>query len=134
MAWKHQLRVVYPTPQAYQGVLANVSIATGLLTMALMLTGKFVFQYMGWTAAAVATPIVMAVSGAAFFGLSLAAQFGWSVPGVASTDLALIGVTAGVITQVGVLASFLNSKLQPCATHRLTKLTGIFCQKCSIDK
>lgn len=100
VAWKHQLRVVYPTPQAYQGVLANVSIATGLLTMALMLTGKFVFQYMGWTTAAVATPIVMAVSGAAFFGLSLAAQFGWSVPGVASTDLALIGVTAGVITQV----------------------------------
>ncbi len=100
VAWKNQLRVVYPTPQAYQSVLANVSIATGLLTMALMLTGKFVFQFFGWTTAAIATPLVMFVSGAAFFGLSLAAQFGWTVPGVATADLALLGVTAGVITQV----------------------------------
>lgn len=100
VAWKNQLRVVYPTPQAYQSVLANVSIATGLLTMALMLTGKFVFQFFGWTTAAIATPLVMFASGAAFFGLSLAAQFGWTVPGVATADLALLGVTAGIITQV----------------------------------
>lgn len=126
VAWKHQLRVVYPTPQAYQGVLANVSIATGLLTMALMLTGKFVFQYMGWTAAAVATPIVMAVSGAAFFGLSLAAQFGWSVPGVASTDLALIGVTAGVITQVRVHLACGSCKQPPCLHNRCLRAVQSF--------
>lgn len=36
-AWKGQLRVLYPTPQAYQSVLADVSIATGWATIAFML-------------------------------------------------------------------------------------------------
>ena len=31
-----------------QGVLADVSIATGYVTIALMLGGRFVFQYFGW--------------------------------------------------------------------------------------
>jgi hypothetical protein len=49
-AWKGQLRALYPTPAAYQSVLADVSIATGYCTIALMLLGKFVFQC-EWAAA-----------------------------------------------------------------------------------
>ncbi len=46
-AWKGQLRALYPSPQAYQGVLADVSIFTGYATITLMLAGKFVFQVRG---------------------------------------------------------------------------------------
>lgn len=42
-----------------QGVLADVSIATGYVTIALMLGGRFVFQWFGWQVAAATTPVLM---------------------------------------------------------------------------
>lgn len=99
-AWKGQLRALYPTPAAYQSVLADVSIATGWCTIALMLLGKFVFQHLGWIAAASATPAIMLTAGAGFFGLSLAANQGISVLGMDPTAMALAGVAAGAVTQV----------------------------------
>ena len=83
-----------------QGVLADVSIATGWMTIGLMLTGRFVFQYLGWGFAAAATPAVMLLSGAAFFGFSLASQFpSWNLS-LGGMNLAAAGATAGAVTQV----------------------------------
>lgn len=82
-----------------QGVLADVSIATGSVTIGLMLTGRFVFQYLGWGVAAAATPLVMAITGSAFFGMSLAAQYGTSLT-FGPYSLAAAGVMAGAVTQV----------------------------------
>ena len=83
-----------PSATATQGVLADVSIATGWATIALMVGGRFVFQYLGWGFAAAATPTVMLLTGGAFFGLSIAARLS---PG--AVQLAAAGVTAGAITQ-----------------------------------
>eukprot|EP00887_Chlorella_sp_A99_P005354 scaffold1.g5354.t1 len=96
-AWKGQLRVLYPTAAAYQSVLADVSIATGWLTITLMVLGKFVFQWLGWISAAAATPCVMLLSGAAFFFLSLAANQGISVAGMDPAAMAFAGVAAGAV-------------------------------------
>ena len=82
-----------------QGVLADVSIATGSVTIGLMLTGRFVFQYLGWGVAAAATPAVMAITGSAFFGMSLAAQYGTGLT-FGPYSLAAAGVMAGAVTQV----------------------------------
>ena len=71
-----------------------MSIATGWATIALMVGGRFVFQYLGWGFAAAATPSVMLLTGGAFFALSIAARLS---PGAA--QLAAAGVTAGAITQ-----------------------------------
>ena len=87
-----------------QGVLADVSIATGSVTIGLMLTGRFVFQYLGWGVAAAATPAVMAIAGSAFFGMSLAAQYGSGLT-FGPYSLAAAGVMAGAVTQVS---------LRPC--------------------
>lgn len=81
-----------------QGVLADVSIATGSVTIGLMLTGRFVFQYLGWGVAAAATPVVMAITGSAFFGMSLAAQYGTALT-FGPYSLAAAGVMAGAVTQ-----------------------------------
>lgn len=99
-AWKGAVRVLYSTPQQYQSVLADVSIATGWATISFMLLGKFVFQYVGWSAAAMATPIAMFLSGGAFFALSLAANQGISVFGMNPSTMAFAGVAAGAVTQV----------------------------------
>lgn len=79
-----------------QGVLADVSIATGYVTIALMLVGRFVFQYLGWKVAALATPAVMLLTGGAFFGLSLSGV----VSGSSQRNLAAAGALAGAVTQV----------------------------------
>lgn len=99
-AWKGALRTQFPTAQAYQGVLADVSIATGWATIAAMLLGRFVFQYLGWGAAASATPLAMLVAGGGFFFMSLAAAAGVSIGGLDPAAMALAGVAAGAVTQV----------------------------------
>ena len=93
--------MLYPTPTAYQGVLADVSIATGWCTIVMMFLGRWVFQLLGWAAAAAATPAIMLASGAAFFGLSMAANAGLSVWGLDPAGMGLAGAAAGAVTQVG---------------------------------
>jgi len=99
-SWKGALRSLYPTAQGYQGVLADVAIATGYATISFMLLGKFVFQYLGWRAAASVTPLAMLLTGGSFFGLSLAASYGVSIGGLSPVAMAFAGVTAGAATQV----------------------------------
>jgi len=100
-AWKASLRALYPTAQAYQTVLADVAIATGWATITFMILGKFVFQYLGWGAAASATPVAMLTTGGVFFGLSLAAgAANMTVFGMDPSTLAFVGVAAGAVTQV----------------------------------
>eukprot|EP00898_Chlorokybus_atmophyticus_P003778 jgi/Chlat1/4400/Chrsp29S04537 len=90
VSWKHQLRQLYRTPQAYGGVLAEVSTATGVLTICSMLLSRFVFSWFGWGVAAAATPTVMMLTGAVFFMLSMAAP---------SAGALATAVTAGAVQQ-----------------------------------
>lgn len=100
-AWKSAVRNLFPTAQGYQGVLADVSIATGYATITCMLLGKAVFQYLGWGVAAAATPVAMLVSGGSFFGLSLLANANFQAFGLNTAHaLAWAGVMAGAATQV----------------------------------
>ena len=82
-----------------QGVLADVSIATGYVTIALMMGGRLVFDYLGWATAAFITPTVLLLFGGAFFAFSLSG----------SATTASWAVFAGAITQV-------------CPTPELTSL------------
>lgn len=88
------------TEEDLQGVLADVSIYTGYLTIGLMLGGRFVFQYLGWKIAALATPAIMFITGGAFFGLSLAASMGATGVIFGGVNLATGGALAGAVTQV----------------------------------
>lgn len=100
---------MWPDSQWFvQGVLADVSIATGSVTIGLMLTGRFVFQYLGWGVAAAATPVIMAITGSAFFGMSLAAQYGTALT-FGPYSLAAAGVVAGAVTQVSPMLSALHA-------------------------
>ncbi len=83
-----------------QGILADVSIFTGYATIGLMLMGRFVFQYLGWQVAAMATPAVMFLTGGAFFGLSIAATSGGSSLASGQFNMASAGALAGAVTQV----------------------------------
>jgi AAA family ATP:ADP antiporter len=99
-AWKGQLRVLYPTVQGYQSVLADVATYTGMLTLASMVVSRLVFQHAGWGVAASVTPAVMGIAGIVFFAGSLVAGLPSLSPETAAA-IAGIGTTAGVVTQVG---------------------------------
>jgi len=100
VAWKGQLSIVYPEPQQYQAALADVSVWTGAATIISMVTGKFVFQYLGWGTAALATPVVMLLTGGVFF----CSSFLFNMTS-ASLALAKFGALAGNITQVACKAA-----------------------------
>ncbi|WIA15212.1 hypothetical protein OEZ85_001890 [Tetradesmus obliquus] len=103
-AWKGQLRLLYPTVQGYQSVLADVATYTGMLTLASMVVSRLVFQHAGWGVAASVTPAVMGVAGTMFFAGTLLAGLPSLSPEMAAT-IAGIGATAGVVTQVFARAS-----------------------------
>ena len=67
-----------------------MSIATGYVTIGLMMGGRLVFDRLGWAVAAFITPSVLLLFGGAFFAFSLS--------GSAATASA--AVFAGAITQV----------------------------------
>eukprot|EP01026_Neomeris_dumetosa_P038969 TRINITY_DN3186_c0_g1_i1.p1 TRINITY_DN3186_c0_g1~~TRINITY_DN3186_c0_g1_i1.p1 ORF type:complete len:698 (+),score=78.50 TRINITY_DN3186_c0_g1_i1:139-2232(+) len=94
-AWKSSLRSFFSTPAQYSALLADVSVATGTATITLMLLGKFVFEKLGWGWAAAAPPVVMMLSGCAFFCLQLFSPS--CSPQIAGMSYALF---AGLITQV----------------------------------
>jgi ATP:ADP antiporter, AAA family len=73
------------------------TVHAGYTTIALMLGGKWVFEHLGWGAAALATPLVMFAAGSTFFGLSLAAS---SLGVDSAISLLTIGAAAGAVTQV----------------------------------
>lgn len=58
------------------------------------------FQKLGWSSAAAATPLAMGITGCGFFFLSLAANQGVSVAGMDPAAMAFAGVAAGAVTQV----------------------------------
>ncbi len=58
------------------------------------------FQYLGWNAAAMTTPLFMGVAGGGFFLMSLAANNGISVMGMDPMAMAYAGVFAGALTQI----------------------------------
>jgi AAA family ATP:ADP antiporter len=99
-AWKGQLRTLHSSVVGYQSVLADVATYTGMTTIALMLTSRFVFQHLGWGVAAAATPVIMMITGAAFFATSVAAQQGLLPATMDPAVVAGLGVAAGVVTQV----------------------------------
>jgi len=71
VTWKGNLKRAFPDPNAYSAFMGNFSTATGSVTLVMMILGRFIFQKFGWTAAALVTPTVLALTGAFFFSLIL---------------------------------------------------------------
>jgi AAA family ATP:ADP antiporter len=75
VTWKGKLKAAYPDPNAYSSFMGNFSTATGSITLGMMLLGRFIFTRFGWGTAALVTPTVLSITGAAFFALLLFADF-----------------------------------------------------------
>jgi ATP:ADP antiporter, AAA family len=52
------LQAAFPNPNEYSAFMGNFSSVTGLVTLVMMMLGRFIFQKWGWRSAALVTPTV----------------------------------------------------------------------------
>lgn len=71
VTWKSRLRAAYPDPNSYSAFMGNFSSCTGVVTLVMMLVGRTIFRRFGWGIAAGITPVVLGITGALFFCLTL---------------------------------------------------------------
>lgn len=76
VVWKDQLRALYPSPKDYNLYINQVSSIIGALaTFAALFVSGNIFRRFGWTVTAVATPIILLVTGAVFFGTYFSKEY-----------------------------------------------------------
>merc|ERR1711966_303394 len=69
VTWKGKIKAQYPNPNDYSAFMGNFSTATGIVTFAMMITSRYIFDKFGWGVAALITPTVLLATGAVFFSL-----------------------------------------------------------------
>lgn len=72
VTWKNQLKQQYPNPNDYSTFMGYFSTVTGAVTILMMLfVGGNVIRRLGWGAGAMATPLMLLVTGTLFFAFVL---------------------------------------------------------------
>jgi len=67
VTWKSQLGLQYPDKNDYNFFMGLFSTCTGVVTIIMMFIGGWVIREKGWGVAAMMTPIVLLITGVAFF-------------------------------------------------------------------
>ena len=67
MSWKGQVKAAFANPNDYSRFMGSFWTYTGLVSMSFMLLGRILLTRMGYRVAVLFTPLVMALSGLAFF-------------------------------------------------------------------
>ena len=101
VTWKKQLSMQYPNSNDYQNFMGSFSMATGALTIFMMLfVGGNVIRKLGWGVGAMCTPVILAITGLAFFAFVVFSdQLGGFVAMFGTTPL-MLAVIFGMIQNV----------------------------------
>lgn len=67
VAWKNQLKMLFPTKPEYNAFMNQFTQIGGLVTVAVILFGGALLRALGWRVGALATPVIIGITGAAFF-------------------------------------------------------------------
>ncbi|KAG2490128.1 hypothetical protein HYH03_011434 [Edaphochlamys debaryana] len=86
VTWKSKLKTAYPSPADYSAFMGRFSEVVGMVTLGMMLVGRFVIKRFGWGVGAMATPAVILSTSIIFLGLVLA-------EGPLTAPLAVLGTT-----------------------------------------
>jgi len=99
VVWKNQMKVLYPNPSDYNSYMGEVLFVMAMVaTLAGFVTTTNVIRRYSWTISAMITPVIIGVSGMAFFILVMMQQSGihWLATLIGATPLVL-SVTLGSI-------------------------------------
>eukprot|EP00882_Tetradesmus_deserticola_P000250 GHRQ01000277.1.p1 GENE.GHRQ01000277.1~~GHRQ01000277.1.p1 ORF type:complete len:612 (+),score=296.34 GHRQ01000277.1:163-1998(+) len=71
VTWKSKIKAQFPNPNDYSAFMGDFSTATGAVTFTMMILSRYIFRFFGWGTAALITPVVLLITGIAFFSLVL---------------------------------------------------------------
>jgi len=71
VTWKSQLKLQYPNSNDYSAFMGIFSTITGFVTIIMMFLGGWIIRKKGWGFAAMATPLVLLLTGIGFFSFVL---------------------------------------------------------------
>lgn len=75
VTWKSQVKLQYPNPNDYSTFMGYFSTMTGFITILMMLfVGGNLIRRKGWSFAALVTPVVLLITGIAFFSFVIFRQ------------------------------------------------------------
>ena len=113
--WKAKLKELYPTKEAYTMFMGTFQAYQGVAAITFMLVGSNILRRVRWVTAAIFTPLMIFVTGAAFFsflifdqtiGLYFAAFFGTGPMALA----AIIGTAQNVLSKATKYSLFDSTK------------------------
>ncbi len=112
IVWKSQLKFQFPNPNDYSVFRGYFSTCISISSLLMFFLGGALIRKWGWKIAALATPLVILISGAGFFGfISFKEQLLGLVSFFGSTPL-MVGIIFGAIMD-GVGKSFKYSLFDP---------------------
>lgn len=101
VTWKSQLKLQYPTPNEYSQFMGHFSFYTGVVSVIVMLfIGGNVIRRFGWLAGALATPIMLLLTGAVFFMLVIFKQQAQGLVAFLGTTPLMLAVMIGAIQNI----------------------------------
>eukprot|EP00980_Cylindrotheca_fusiformis_P008847 scaffold1888_cov120-Cylindrotheca_fusiformis.AAC.17 len=100
--WKSLVKKQYPHPLDYQRFMGNFSSAVGLSTCIVIFFGVHVIRILGWRIGAMATPAIMAILAAPFFGCIL---MGFDNPGRLKAAV-MLGTVQSLLSKTSKYALF----------------------------
>ncbi len=91
ITWKSQVKIQYPNPNDYSAFMGWFSFCTGAVTILMMLfVGGNLIRWKGWGFAAMVTPVVLLITGVAFFSFVIFSDnLAGAIAAIGSTPLFL---------------------------------------------
>ncbi|KAG2452332.1 hypothetical protein HYH02_003356 [Chlamydomonas schloesseri] len=113
VTWKAKLKTAYPDPSDYSAFMGKFSEVVGVVTLVMMLLGRFVIKKFGWGVAALATPTVILGTAVIFLALVMTGNvFAGPLAAMGTTPL-MAAVVVGSLQNVFSRASK-YSLFDPC--------------------
>ncbi|MCH9613000.1 MAG: ADP,ATP carrier protein 1 [Chlamydiia bacterium] len=111
VTWKGQLKLAYPHPNDYNAFMGAFSMCTGITTMLVILIfSSNVIRRLGWTFGALVTPVMLLITGGAFFGFMIfKTQFQGMLALLGTTPLVagvMIGATQNILSKASKYSFF----------------------------
>lgn len=74
VVWKESVRNLYPSPQAYNAYINQLTSLIGLAAVCMALVSRWIFSRLSWTSAALITPSMLLITSVLFFAALLLPQ------------------------------------------------------------
>lgn len=108
VTWKGQIQKVNPNPNDYNAFMGDFSTFTGIVGMCMGFVGGYIIRTYGWGVAAVLTPLMLLLTGSAFFGFVIFRDTAFMTAIIANptTAAVMIGMVQNIASKTTKYALF----------------------------